>query len=302
MQVRVGASTLIAIATALVATASASAAFPGSNGRIFFDVGGGGGAAIFSIAPDGGARERVVAGGREPAVSADGERIAYMRAGDLFTANRSGSDERRVTDTGVVERSPSFAPGGNRLVFSTERSGGEAGHIFTAHLNGTDRTRVTQSVRNDSDPSYSPNGSKIVFVRADSGAVTQLFKIDADGGNSDQLTRGNLASNSPTWSPDGSRIAFERITGRSGETSFIYEIDTDGGRLTQRTFESEGGDHEPSYSPSGNKIVFRGERNERKGLLVINAVSGVIAVERLTASTPGGGVGVDGDPWWGPTP
>lgn len=49
-----------------------------------------------------------------------------------------------------------------------------------------------------------------------------------------------------------------------------------------------------------NKVVFRGERDERKGLFVVGAHGG--PVETLTVSTLGEGLGVDGDPYWGPTP
>jgi hypothetical protein len=67
---------------------AATAAYPGSNGPIFFQDSG----AIFSIRPDGSDRQRLVDSGRQPAVSADGRTIVFQRSGNLYTANRSGGE------------------------------------------------------------------------------------------------------------------------------------------------------------------------------------------------------------------
>jgi TolB protein len=286
---------LIATAVALALPAAATATYPGSNGRIFFDVGGGSGAAIFSIDPDGSGRERVADRGREPAVSADGKRIVYVKGGDLYTANRSGGDEEQVTNTQVVERHPSFSPSGNKLLFATDTTVNKPGHIFTVRTDGGDRTQLTQSERPDSQPAYSPDGNEIVFVRRLPPSISQLFKMDADGDDREQLTSGEFPCDAPTWSPNGDRIAFE---GLDGPGTSIFALDPNGSFLERLTF-ADLDDKEPAYSPSGNKVVFRGERDDKKGLFVVGADN---AVEQLTVSTPGHGVGVDGDPYWGPTP
>jgi TolB protein len=286
---------LIATATALALPTAATATYPGSNGRIFFDTGGGSASAIFSIDPDGSGRERLVDRGREPAVSADGKRIVYVKGGDLYTANRSGGDEVQVTDTPVVERHPSFSPSGNKLLFATNSTVNKPGHIFTVRTDGGDRTQLTQSEHGDSEPAYSPDGNKIVFVRDLPPSITQLFKMDADGGDREQLTSGDFAVDAPTWSPNGDRIAFEGI---DGPGTSIFALDPNGSFLERLTF-TDLDDKEPAYSPSGNKVVFRGTRDDKKGLFVVGADN---AVEQLTVSEPGHGAGVDGDPYWGPTP
>ena len=209
----------MATAAVLALPAAASAGYPGANGRIFFDVGGGSGAAIFSIQPDGSDRQRLIDRGREPAVSADGRQIVFMRGGDLYLATRSGSDIVQVTDTDEAERNPSFSPSGNKLLFATDSTGGKPGHIFTMRTDGGDRTRLTQSQRPDSDPSFSPNGNKVVFVRVGTDAVSQLYKMDTDGTNINQLTSGEFACEDPTWSPDGDRIAFKGFDGRPSRCS-----------------------------------------------------------------------------------
>jgi len=295
MQGRVKGVFVAVACAALAAPAAASAAFPGSNGRIFFDVGGGSGAAIFSIDPDGRGREKIVDRGREPAISADGKRLAFVRGGDLYTAGRLGGDPEQVVDASAKITSPAFAPSGNRIAYATAPTGGNPGHIFTVRVDGSDRTALTKSERSDESPEFSPGGGKIVFTRTGSDAVSQIYVMDADGSGRDQLTSGEFASQDPTWSPDGDRIAF---TGFDGSWS-IYSVRPSGTDLLQLT-ESEFGDREPAYAPSGRKVVFRGTRDEQKGLIVVGADGG--AVSQLTTRQPGAGVGVDADPAWAPTP
>jgi Tol biopolymer transport system component len=286
---------ITAVLAALIAPAAVDAAFPGSNGRVFFDSGGPG-RDIVSVDPQGGDRTRVTQG-QEPAVSPNGRLIAFVRRGDIYTCNKIGGDERQVTDTAVVERTPSFSPSGNQLVVATDRRHGVGGDIVSIRADGSDRARLTVSELVDFSPSYSPSGNKIIFVRAfNHPGVRQILKIDSDGSNRVQLTSSNfVSSEQPTWSPDGNRIAFERFI--NGSRS-LYSIEPDGSNELQLTFGEDSHDREPAFSPSGNKIAYRGQNDDgESGLFVIPALGG--PRERLTNPRPSG---VDANPYWASTP
>ncbi len=170
------------VLAALIAPAAVDGAFPGSNGRIFFDTGGPG-RDIVSVDPQGGDRTKVTQG-QEPAVSPNGRVIAFVRRGDIYLSNKLGGDERQLTDTPIVERTPSWSPHGNQLVFATDRRNGVGGDIVSIRGDGSDRERLTVSEHADFSPSYSPSGNKIVFVRAfNHPGVRQILKIDSDGSN-----------------------------------------------------------------------------------------------------------------------
>jgi Tol biopolymer transport system component len=283
------AATLIAT-TAAVVPATATAAYPGSNGPIFFQDGG----AIFSIRPDGSDRQRLIDAGRQPAVSADGRTIVFQRRGNIYTANLSGGDVRQVTDTPEAEVTPSFSPSGNKILYATDKTADNPAQIYTVRVDGSDRTRLTQGQRSSGEPEYSPNGNNIVFTRLGRGLdPASLFVMDAGGGNVQELTPG-FAAQSPSWSGDGNQIAFEGID--SGAIWVIRPNNINEG-LERITGKNRFGDRDPAAAPSGNKIVFSGERNDRRGLFVIGGGS-TQALTTVPADRGGAGV----EPYWAPSP
>jgi Tol biopolymer transport system component len=281
---------LIAGTAALATPATAMGAYPGPNGRIFFENDG----AIFSIRPDGGDRQRLVDAGREPAVSADGMTIVFQRAGNLYTANRSGGDVRQVTDTPKAERTPSFSPSGNKLLYATDKTIDDPAQIYTVRVDGTERTRLTQNELSSFEPEYSPNGNKIAFTRQGRPPdPAGVFVMGADGSNA-QEPRDDFAARSPSWSGDGNQIACEGI-----ESGAIWVIRPSliNESLERITGKNRFGDRDPAAAPSGSKIVFSGERNDRRGLFVIGGGS----IEALTTvPAERGTAGVN--PYWAPAP
>ena len=94
--------------------------------------------------------------------------------------------------------------------------------------------------------------SRIVFatVRFDN---YEIYAMDADGENQENVSNHPLDDMDPDWSPDGTKIAF--ISNRHGGVYQIYVMDADGSnqiRLTDGPREKR----EPDWSPDGTKIAF----------------------------------------------
>jgi Tol biopolymer transport system component len=108
----------------------------------------------------------------------------------------------------------------------------------------------------DSFPAWSPDGGQIAF-HSDRNGNFDIYIMNADGSDIQQVTSSNAMDGYPTWSPDGGQIAFQ--SQRDGNWE-IYLINTDGTgatRLTQDTAE----DTDPDWSPGGDKIVFQSDRD-----------------------------------------
>ena len=97
----------------------------------------------------------------------------------------------------------------------------------------------------------------------------EIYVMDADGGNPQNLTNNPNNDYSASWSPNGRRITF--VSDRAGHvdangwpTDDIYVMDADGGNQ-QRLTNDPSDDRSPSWSPDGKRIVFESDRDNDRG-------------------------------------
>ena len=140
--------------------------------------------------------------------------------------------------------------------------------IYVMDADGTNQRRLTNNPASDHSPSWSPDGNRIAFVSDRDGHVhpirgrptSDIYVMDADGGNQHNLTNDPLHDWSPSWSPEGKHIVFssDRDNDR-GHNIEIYVMNADGTnqrRLTNNLTEDE----DPSWSPDGERIAFSARR------------------------------------------
>lgn len=112
------------------------------------------------------------------------------------------------------------------------------------------------------DPRLSPDGSRVVYRQSDADwdeneTIAHLWRANADGSGSVQLTNGEDGERSPLWSPNGTHIAFLAERGEDEETQ-IYLLNNAGGeglRLTEHATAVSG----IAWSPDGRWIYFLAE-------------------------------------------
>ena len=96
------------------------------------------------------------------------------------------------------------------------------------------------------------NTGQIVFTSRRDGN-NEIYVMDADGGNPENLTNHPAYDADPAWSPDGAKIAF--VSSRDGGASQIHIMDADGKNPIRLT-DGHRGKGDPSWSPDGQKIAF----------------------------------------------
>jgi TolB protein len=128
--------------------------------------------------------------------------------------------------------------------------------------------------------------SKIYFV-SDRSGHKEIWVMDYDGSNQQQLTHLGSVSLSPRISPDGSRIAFSSLT-KSGWDILIFSLDVN--RLV--SFPRFGGTNlSPAWSPDGIRLALSSSRGGNSQIYVCDA-SGA-NLHRMTTNT-----GPDVSPAW----
>ena len=143
----------------------------------------------------------------EPAISADGKKIAFSsdRPGRtmIYTMNVDGSNVKRVTFAGQFNASPSWSPDGKKIAFAGQT--GSNFDIFVMNEDGTGMIRLTSAKRtngkpaNNEDPTWSPDG-RFVMYTSDRTGKSQIYFSTADGAEERRVTLDNHDYYKVKWS------------------------------------------------------------------------------------------------------
>jgi TolB protein len=200
---------------------------------------------------------------------------------DIFSANADGSNLQRLTTADGYDAEATVSPKGDKIVFTSTRDGDP--EIYTMNLDGSDQTRLTHQKGYDGGAFYSLDGTKIVFRAsrpktaeeladyedlADNAmfrpTTLEIYTMNADGSNIQQVTNYGKASFAPFFHPDGKRIIFSsNISSKTGRDFDLYIINTDGTGLEQITF-NETFDGFPMFTRDGKHLVFCSNRFNKK--------------------------------------
>jgi tricorn protease len=144
----------------------------------------------------------------QPALSAN--KIAFVYANDLWTANLDGTGVRRLTTDEGVESEPTFSPDGKWIAFSAQYDGNMDVYIIPSE--GGIPKRLTWHPGPDIVRSFTPDGKAVMFVSIRNlGSSTgfpylQPFSVAVEGGFPEYLKIPSAFY--ATFSPDGTAIAY----------------------------------------------------------------------------------------------
>jgi dipeptidyl aminopeptidase/acylaminoacyl peptidase len=205
---------------------------------------------------------------------------------DLWVQDLGGGEPRRLTDVHGYDAEATVSPRGDRIVFTSSRSGDL--ELWTCDLQGGDLRQVTDTPGYDGGAFFSHDGKRLVFRSqaftpgkeeaelAETRALMAEWRVrpslmelqlaNADGSERRTLGPFGGASFAPYFFPDDRRVIFasNHHDDRTPRREFdLFAIDVDGQDL-ERITTSEGFDSFPMFSPDGRYLVFASNRGQRK--------------------------------------
>ena len=208
---------------------------------------------IAAVSPAGGKVHylRHTQGGREPAASPDGTKLAFVTpSGAIAVASADGSRSHVIVRRGTAFASPSWSPDSRYIAYAD----GDAIDVVAA---GGGRPRRIADAEGPWTVAWSPDGKRIAFGDApgDSDSA-DIVVVDRDGTHRHLLLHGKAGLNwgGVAWSPDGRTIAVARRSDAGGDpdgNADLYLVDV----RTHREHEIGLDLSDPSFSPDGKQIA-----------------------------------------------
>ena len=220
----------------------------------------------------------------QPAVSA--ERIAFVYANDIWTADLEGRNARRLTSDIGAEMMPAFSPDGRLVAFSGQYDGNI--DVYVVPAGGGVPKRLTWHPSADLVQGFTPDGKSVLFVSgrfSNNRAYSQLFTVPVEGG---EATMHKIPyAYKAAISPDGRSIAYNPFPEafpqwkhyRGGRFSRIWIFD-DKTESIVKVPQPEGRSNDVDPMWFGGQLVFRSDRDGEFNLYAYDAASK--SVKRLT--------------------
>ena len=200
---------------------------------------------------------------------------------DIFSANRDGTDIRRLTSTDGYDAEGTVSTDGKKIVFTSTRNGDL--DLYEMNIDGTGVKQLTNETGYDGGAWHSQDGQYIVW-RANRPSTPQdleryksllsrnlvmpsrmeLMIMKSDGSEKKQLTSNGGANFAPYFHPNGRQIIFaSNMHNPRGGNFDLFLINRDGSGLQQITFD-ENFDGFPMFNANGTKLIWESNRHARQ--------------------------------------
>jgi len=210
-------------------------------------------------------------------LSADGNTLIALQwqtTSGLWIAPAENPSAAAPVTAGTLDRKDgqnglSVAPDG-RLIYVSDHSGKR--DLWSVNADGTGLKQLTDATHKDLTPVVSPDGRYIVFqsCRTTGDRAYNIWRVDADGRNPTQLTRGTYDSE-PTFSPDGESVVY---VANEDHVPKLHRVPIGGGQPVAVTEEFS---QHPTFSPDGKLLAYyrmNQKQRDQRHLVFIPAKGG----------------------------
>jgi TolB protein len=207
-----------------------------------------------------------------------------QRTKEIYVMDFDGANVTALTRDGNFALSPSWAPDGKRILFTSYREWGTKGalnpNLYMYDLSTHQRTVVSATKGLNTGGVFHPFQEKIAYTHSQNGRP-EIYILDLIKKTRFPITKTLFFSVEPDWSPDGNRLVFSSSkTGRP----HIWVSNADGSASRRLTFAGVY-NSSPNWSPKGDKIVFAGQDNDGNNFNIFTIDPNGSNLQRLTSDS-----------------
>lgn len=213
-------------------------------------------------------------------VHPDGDKIIFDYMGNLFELSMNGGEATQLTHGLGFDSQPVYSPDGNKVVFISDRSGGDNIWILDLQTMEAEQRTKGKNYRMQ-DPIWTPDGTYIIASRAGlRGGVhkLRLYHVDGGGGTEFIDTDERQKTIEAAMSGDEKYIWFSQ---RSGDWQYnakfpqyqISKFDRETGETHTQTARL-GSAFRPTLSSDGKWLVYGTRHDTETGLRIRNLENG----------------------------
>src|SRR4029077_12052614 len=134
------------------------------------------------------------------------------------------------------------------------------GTLWRSRTDGSERLQLSFPPMAVLSPQWSPNGKQIAFAGQVPGKPMHIYTVPADGGTSEEISKGGRDEIFPNWSPDGNALFFGNLWEPGGSPTAIYRLDLK--TREGKTVNNSVGTRFLSLSPDGNFVATLSETSQ----------------------------------------
>ena len=183
-------------------------------------------------------------------ISPNGIHIAYEQNEgenrEVFLENMLTHERTNLTNHPAKDGAPMFSPDGKKLVFNSDRNGGNEIFVIDMENHEGAPIQITYHAPDKSyNPEWSPDGQQFVYYLEKGDRMDQIWVSETTGRFPQNITNDTLHSYYPAWTPKGDII----FTSKDNQ---IYQMKADGSGRKGLGINS----HFARVSPKKKKVAY----------------------------------------------
>jgi Tol biopolymer transport system component len=191
----------------------------------------------------------------------------YPQGAELYTSDLNGNNIKRLTNNKVYEAEVTYAPDGHKILFGRQINGEM--DLWTMDPDGGNQKQITFTHDwQEGGALYLPDNKTIITrawkrsEEANRSKSMQLFTLNEDGSNLQQITFEEGTHWAPSPAPDGVHILYVKLLLPHNFEIFLLNLKTMEEKQLTRNPAFDGF---PTISPDGKTVAFSSGRENKPG-------------------------------------